>query len=189
MLADVVDAEDRGATLERGDGRPDRGGGAPGQCPGIAEHAPEHPLAREPDEHGPAQPDDDVEPAQELEIVLDRLAEADPGVEPDVLLRDALGNREREAAIARGRQLVEEGAAILDIGGESTRPFSEPVPAAEELRRVVPVLERIGDIGAELSIDTSKRAVAAFERGASIFRVHDVREHVEALALAAAVSA
>src|SRR5919112_1330951 len=47
---------------------------------------------------------------------------------------------EREAAIAHGRRLVAEGAAILDIGGESTRPYAEPVPAAEELARVVPAL-------------------------------------------------
>ena len=79
-----------------------------------------------------------------------------------------------EAAVAHARELVDEGASILDVGGESTRPYAEPVTEAEELRRVVPVLERIGELGAELSIDTSKRAVAqaALDAGATI--VNDV---------------
>ncbi len=78
------------------------------------------------------------------------------------------------AAAARGRELVEQGADVLDIGGESTRPGAEPVSADEELRRVLPVLERIGGAGARLSIDTSKAAVAAaaLEAGATI--VNDV---------------
>jgi dihydropteroate synthase len=76
--------------------------------------------------------------------------------------------------VAHARELVEEGASILDVGGESTRPYAEPVSEAEELRRVVPVLERIADLGATLSIDTSKRAVAeaALDAGAAI--VNDV---------------
>jgi dihydropteroate synthase len=79
-----------------------------------------------------------------------------------------------DAAVAHARELVEEGASILDVGGESTRPYAEPVSEAEELRRVVPVLERIADLGATLSIDTSKRAVAeaALDAGAAI--VNDV---------------
>jgi dihydropteroate synthase len=78
------------------------------------------------------------------------------------------------AAIAHGRALVAQGAAILDIGGESTRPGAEPVGEAEELRRVVPVLEGLAGAGARLSIDTSKAAVAAaaLDAGASI--VNDV---------------
>ncbi len=78
------------------------------------------------------------------------------------------------AAIAHGRELVAEGAAILDIGGESTRPGAEPVSADEELRRVLPVLEGLADAGATLSIDTSKAAVAraAIDAGATI--VNDV---------------
>jgi dihydropteroate synthase len=79
-----------------------------------------------------------------------------------------------DAAVAHARAMVDEGADILDVGGESTRPYAEPVTEAEELRRVVPVLERIRDLGATLSIDTSKRAVAqaALEAGAAI--VNDV---------------
>ncbi len=81
-----------------------------------------------------------------------------------------------DAAIAHARRLVEEGADILDVGGESTRPGAEPVSEQEELRRVLPVLEGIAtaDLGAQLSIDTSKAAVAraAIEAGATI--VNDV---------------
>jgi dihydropteroate synthase len=78
-----------------------------------------------------------------------------------------------EAAAAAARRMVEEGAAVVDVGGESTRPGSEGVTADEELRRVVPVLERL-DGRIPLSIDTSKAAVAreALERGAIL--VNDV---------------
>jgi dihydropteroate synthase len=78
-----------------------------------------------------------------------------------------------DAAAMAARRMVEEGAAIVDVGGESTRPGSDGVSAEEELRRVVPVLDRLG---AEIpfSIDTSKAAVAraALERGAIL--VNDV---------------
>ena len=72
-----------------------------------------------------------------------------------------------DVAAAAARRMVEEGAAIVDVGGESTRPGSDGVSAEEELRRVVPVLERLGG-ELPLSIDTSKAAVAraALERGA-----------------------
>ena len=78
-----------------------------------------------------------------------------------------------EAAIAHGEKLLGDGAAILDVGGESTRPGAEPVDEAEELRRVVPVVEGLAAKGA-VSVDTSKAAVAAaaIEAGASI--VNDV---------------
>jgi dihydropteroate synthase len=77
-------------------------------------------------------------------------------------------------AIAHGRELAGEGAAILDIGGESTRPGAEPVGAEEETRRVVPVVEGLRDTGAQLSVDTTKRAVAeaALDAGATL--VNDV---------------
>jgi len=78
------------------------------------------------------------------------------------------------AAIAHGHDLVAQGAAILDIGGESTRPGAEPVSEAEELRRVVPVLEGLADAGARLSIDTSKAAVAAAAIDAGATLVNDV---------------
>jgi dihydropteroate synthase len=81
-----------------------------------------------------------------------------------------------DAAIAHALELVEQGADILDIGGESTRPGAEPVSEREELRRVLPVLEGLAAEGVEarISIDTSKAAVAAaaIERGAGI--VNDV---------------
>jgi len=79
-----------------------------------------------------------------------------------------------EAAIAQGRRLVSEGAQVLDIGGESTRPGADPVSEDEELWRIKPVLEGLADSGATLSIDTMKPGVAraALELGAGI--VNDV---------------
>ncbi len=80
------------------------------------------------------------------------------------------------AAVQHGLELTAAGAAILDIGGESTRPGADPVSVAEELRRVVPVIEGLRAAGADarISIDTSKAAVAAaaIEAGAGI--VNDV---------------
>jgi dihydropteroate synthase len=74
-----------------------------------------------------------------------------------------------QAAIAHGERLLGDGAEILDVGGESTRPGAEPVDAAEELRRVVPVVEGLAGRGA-VSIDTSKVTVAsaAIDAGATI---------------------
>lgn len=79
-----------------------------------------------------------------------------------------------EAAIAHGRELAKAGAEILDVGGESTRPGAEPVPEAEELRRVVPVIRGLRDLGCDISVDTSKSGVAeaALDAGAEI--VNDV---------------
>jgi dihydropteroate synthase len=81
-----------------------------------------------------------------------------------------------EAAVARARELVAEGADILDVGGESTRPGAEPVSAEEELRRVLPVLEAIAaeELGAEVSIDTSKASVARAAIAAGARMVNDV---------------
>jgi dihydropteroate synthase len=82
---------------------------------------------------------------------------------------------EADAAVEHGRRLTAEGAHILDIGGESTRPGADPVGEDEELARVVPVIERLARTGqARLSIDTTKVAVAraALEAGASL--VNDV---------------
>ncbi|MBV9288106.1 MAG: dihydropteroate synthase [Hyphomicrobiales bacterium] len=68
---------------------------------------------------------------------------------------------EPEVAIARARTMLAEGAAIIDVGGESTRPGHTPVEAEEELRRVVPILEALGgEIEAAISIDTTKAVVA-----------------------------
>ena len=79
-----------------------------------------------------------------------------------------------EAAIGHGRELVEAGAEILDVGGESTRPGAEPVGEEEELRRVVPVIRGLVDAGCRISVDTSKARVAraALDAGATI--VNDV---------------
>jgi dihydropteroate synthase len=80
-----------------------------------------------------------------------------------------------DAAVAHALKLVAQGADILDIGGESTRPGAEPVDEAEELRRVIPVIEKLApQISIPISIDTTKPAVAraALAAGASI--VNDV---------------
>src|ERR671936_1274383 len=68
-------------------------------------------------------------------------------------------NLDPDDAAGTARRMLEEGAAIVDIGGESTRPGAEGVSAEEELRRVVPVLERLGG-EVPASIDTSKSDVA-----------------------------
>ena len=79
-----------------------------------------------------------------------------------------------DAAVAHGHALVAEGAAIVDIGGESTRPGSRPVPAVEELARVVPVVEALRGCGAQLSVDTFKRSVAEAAIAAGATYVNDV---------------
>ncbi len=80
------------------------------------------------------------------------------------------------AAVRHARRLVEEGAAIVDVGGESTRPGAAPVPAEEELRRVVPVVEGIAGLGlgARISVDTMKSEVARAAVGAGATYVNDV---------------
>lgn len=79
-----------------------------------------------------------------------------------------------EAAIAHGRRLAAEGATVLDVGGESTRPGSEPVGAAEEIRRIGAVIEALATDGAVVSVDTyrAETAAAAIAAGARI--VNDV---------------
>src|SRR3954471_13728370 len=77
-------------------------------------------------------------------------------------------------AVAHGRELVAEGAAILDVGGESTRPGAEPGGADEEIPRTAPVIEGLRDSGAQLSIDTTKRAVAERALAAGATLVNDV---------------
>lgn len=79
------------------------------------------------------------------------------------------------AAVARARELAAEGAAIIDVGGESTRPGAEPVDAAEEARRVVPVIERVAaELGLPVSVDSSKPAVMAAAVEAGAVMVNDV---------------
>ena len=81
-----------------------------------------------------------------------------------------------ELAIAHGLELAAEGAAILDIGGESTRPGADPVGAGEELRRTIHVIEGLAAArtGARLSIDTVKRPVAEAALAAGATYVNDV---------------
>jgi dihydropteroate synthase len=97
-----------------------------------------------------------------LNITPDSFADGGQHLDPD-------------RAVAAALQMVEDGADILDVGGESTRPGAEPLPADEELRRVVPVLERlVPQVRVPISIDTYKSVVAreAIRRGATI--VNDV---------------
>jgi len=81
---------------------------------------------------------------------------------------------EKPDAVAAGREMIAQGAGIIDVGGESTRPGASPVPVDEELRRVIPVIEALAAEGVVVSVDTSKPVVAraAFEAGAEI--VNDV---------------
>ena len=89
-----------------------------------------------------------------------------------------------ERAIEHGRRLVADGADVVDVGGESTRPGAEAVSEEEESRRVLPVIEALASDGAIVSIDTSKPTVAraAIEVGASI--VNDVSASPEMVELA-----
>jgi dihydropteroate synthase len=80
-----------------------------------------------------------------------------------------------DRAVAHGLELVAAGADVLDVGGESTRPGAEPVGVAEELRRVIPVVEALAaDSGVPVSIDTSKAAVAEAALRAGATMVNDV---------------
>ena len=68
---------------------------------------------------------------------------------------------DQAVALAHARELVAAGADILDVGGESTRPYAEPVPLAEELRRVIPIIAALApEIAIPISIDTYKATVA-----------------------------
>jgi dihydropteroate synthase len=94
---------------------------------------------------------------------------------PDSFSGDGVGD-DVEAAVAQGKRFAEEGADILDVGGQSTRPGSEEVSVDEERRRVVPVIERLAaEVDLPVSIDTDKVEVAeaALEAGAGM--VNDVR--------------
>ncbi|MDY6839883.1 MAG: dihydropteroate synthase [Thermodesulfobacteriota bacterium] len=82
---------------------------------------------------------------------------------------------DKEAAVAHGEALAAQGADIIDVGGESTRPFSESVPAPEELRRVVPVIEELASrLSIALSIDTNKSEVARHAIDAGACMVNDI---------------
>ncbi len=81
---------------------------------------------------------------------------------------------ETEAAIAHGRELVAAGAAIIDVGGESTRPGAERPSAGEELRRVVPVVSALAEAGTVVSVDTMRAEVAAAALAAGAAIINDV---------------
>jgi dihydropteroate synthase len=81
---------------------------------------------------------------------------------------------EAEAAVEHGLRLADEGAAILDVGGESTRPGAETVPEQEELERVMPVVEALARAGRRVSIDTTKLEVARAALAAGATIVNDV---------------
>ncbi|MFP4159200.1 MAG: dihydropteroate synthase [Desulfobacterales bacterium] len=82
---------------------------------------------------------------------------------------------DKGAALARAEKMVEQGADILDIGGESSRPFSEPVETEEEIRRVIPVIEHLaGKISVPISIDTTKAVVARRALGAGASIINDI---------------
>lgn len=85
------------------------------------------------------------------------------------------------AAVERGFEMAEEGADIVDVGGESTRPGADPVPAGEELRRVVPVVEALAG-RVRVSVDTTKAEVAAAAIGAGATLVNDVGASLAAVA-------
>jgi dihydropteroate synthase len=93
-----------------------------------------------------------------------------------------------DVAIADAKQMVADGADLLDVGGESTRPGADPLPDAEEWRRVAPVLEGVRGLGVPVSIDTYKASIAdkAIDLGASI--VNDISALVYDPALAAVVA-
>ncbi len=92
-------------------------------------------------------------------------------------------------AVERGVQMAEEGAAIIDVGGESTRPGAQPVALEEELRRVVPVIARLRSrTQAILSVDTSRPEVMHAAAAAGAAMINDVRALREPGALEAAVS-
>jgi dihydropteroate synthase len=93
------------------------------------------------------------------------------------------------AAVEQGVRMAAEGAALIDVGGESTRPGAEPVGAAEELRRVIPVIERLRAATAVIiSVDTSKAEVMRAASAAGAGLINDVRALREPGALAAAVA-
>ena len=94
------------------------------------------------------------------------------------------------SAVTRGRRLAAEGAAIVDVGGESTRPGAAPVPVAVEIDRVVPVIRRLAaDLAVPVSVDTSKPEVMRAAVAAGAQMINDVRALTAPGALEAAAEA
>lgn len=96
-----------------------------------------------------------------------------------------------DAALKRARQLVDEGADILDVGGESSRPGAAPLPLKEELRRILPVIEGCVKLGVPVSVDTYKPEVMHLAAKAGASMLNDIwafrREHALEAALEAAL--
>ena len=109
------------------------------------------------------------------ELVLDRpRVMGIVNVTPDSF-SDGVAHDTADAAFAHALRLLEEGADILDIGGESTRPGADEVPLEEELRRVVPLIERLSrETSAPISVDTSKPEVMRAAVGAGAGMLNDV---------------
>lgn len=91
---------------------------------------------------------------------------------------------QHDAALAHAHKLIQEGADILDIGGESTRPGAQPISLQEELDRIMPVIEGLHDAPVPLSVDTYKPEVmrAALAAGASMINDINALQHPDALA-------
>jgi dihydropteroate synthase len=98
-------------------------------------------------------------------------------------------NHMPEAAIAEGRALIEAGADIVDVGGESTRPGAAPVPLDEELRRIAPVVRGLAASGAVVSVDTRKAAAMQVALGEGARIVNDVSALADDGAIAAVARA
>jgi dihydropteroate synthase len=84
------------------------------------------------------------------------------------------GRVDPSIAVAAAQQMIDDGAAIIDVGGESTRPGSLPVDAQEELRRVIPIVERLCAMATIVSVDTSKAVVARAALDAGAHVINDV---------------
>lgn len=82
---------------------------------------------------------------------------------------------EPRTALERARRMREAGAAIIDIGGESTRPGAEPVSAAEEIERIMPIVQQLVDDGVTVSVDTSKAEVMRYAIDAGVAMINDVQ--------------
>ncbi|MFO1323282.1 MAG: dihydropteroate synthase [Burkholderiales bacterium] len=96
---------------------------------------------------------------------------------------------DRERALDHARRMREEGADIIDVGGESTRPGAPPVSERDELERVVPVIERLASEGALVSVDTMKPAVMRAATASGAAMINDVRALTARGALEAALEA
>lgn len=90
---------------------------------------------------------------------------------------------QRDAALAHAQQLIAEGADILDIGGESTRPGAKPVSAQEEMDRVLPIIEELRDAAVPISIDTFKPEVMLAAVAAGAQMVNDINALQDAAAM------